>query len=240
MSRTTRYRLIYMLALSAVVVAVARAFAAMDDSKGVIIVLGFVLLLSIGWPLRLRQAWPEYWDGMRLLSDGRARAAAVQFEKFLERLRQQPSLRRWMWLLPSAQSRSIEALTLNRLGDARLAHAEFHESQVAYEAALKIDPQYATPHYNLAVLAGLFGYMDEALEHLAEARRCGHVTASERRLKADIHDVRARCDEAGMWQLLRRECVECGYDLTGNVSGVCPECGCATKSLGKEECEVGP
>jgi len=44
--------------------------------------------------------------------------------------------------------------------------------------------------------------------------------------------------------LLRRRpgvhCAACGYDLTGNVSGRCPECGCATKSLGKEECEVGP
>ncbi len=25
-------------------------------------------------------------------------------------------------------------------------------------------------------------------------------------------------------------CKTCGYDLTGNVSGVCPECGCATKA----------
>jgi hypothetical protein len=35
-------------------------------------------------------------------------------------------------------------------------------------------------------------------------------------------------------------CKRCGYNLTGNVSGRCPECGCATKSLGKEDCEVGP
>jgi len=25
-------------------------------------------------------------------------------------------------------------------------------------------------------------------------------------------------------------CLKCGYNLTGNVSGVCPECGCATKA----------
>ena len=25
-------------------------------------------------------------------------------------------------------------------------------------------------------------------------------------------------------------CVHCGYNLEGNVSGVCPECGCATKA----------
>jgi hypothetical protein len=35
-------------------------------------------------------------------------------------------------------------------------------------------------------------------------------------------------------------CSKCGYNLTGNISGRCPECGCATKSLGKEDCEVGP
>lgn len=35
-------------------------------------------------------------------------------------------------------------------------------------------------------------------------------------------------------------CRVCGYDLRGNVSGRCPECGCATENLGKEECEVGP
>ncbi len=26
-----------------------------------------------------------------------------------------------------------------------------------------------------------------------------------------------------------RRCGNCGYDLTGNVSGTCPECGCAAK-----------
>jgi hypothetical protein len=25
-------------------------------------------------------------------------------------------------------------------------------------------------------------------------------------------------------------CLACGYNLEGNVSGVCPECGCATKA----------
>jgi hypothetical protein len=37
-----------------------------------------------------------------------------------------------------------------------------------------------------------------------------------------------------LWQLDRRpppgHCQRCGYDLTGNVSGQCPECGSATES----------
>ncbi|MEW6253162.1 MAG: hypothetical protein AB1716_21195 [Planctomycetota bacterium] len=46
------------------------------------------------------------------------------------------------------------------------------------------------------------------------------------------------------WRPNRRPCAPgcraCGYDLTGNVSGRCPECGCATESLEKEECQMGP
>ncbi|MGD8454684.1 MAG: hypothetical protein PVJ57_22955 [Phycisphaerae bacterium] len=34
-------------------------------------------------------------------------------------------------------------------------------------------------------------------------------------------------------------CSCCSYNLTGNVSGRCPECGCATESLGKDDGEVG-
>lgn len=35
-------------------------------------------------------------------------------------------------------------------------------------------------------------------------------------------------------------CVSCGYDLRGLPEPRCPECGGATKSQGKEDCEVGP
>ena len=30
-------------------------------------------------------------------------------------------------------------------------------------------------------------------------------------------------------------CLKCGYDLTGNISGVCPECGCAWRSDGRQD-----
>ncbi len=30
--------------------------------------------------------------------------------------------------------------------------------------------------------------------------------------------------------VITRICTNCGYNLTGNTSGICPECGCATKA----------
>jgi len=35
-------------------------------------------------------------------------------------------------------------------------------------------------------------------------------------------------------------CRECDYDLRCNVSGVCPECGCAKESSGKGDCDMSP
>jgi hypothetical protein len=41
------------------------------------------------------------------------------------------------------------------------------------------------------------------------------------------------------WRARRRRrasrgmCIQCGYDLRGNISGVCPECGCATGGVQK-------
>jgi hypothetical protein len=34
-------------------------------------------------------------------------------------------------------------------------------------------------------------------------------------------------------------CLGCGYDLQGNVSGRCPECGRATKNLENGNCDIG-
>ncbi len=46
---------------------------------------------------------------------------------------------------------------------------------------------------------------------------------------ATWHYLTAWCVRRRRAELLRAgQCSECGYDLTGNTSGVCPECGGAT------------
>ncbi len=42
--------------------------------------------------------------------------------------------------------------------------------------------------------------------------------------------VAYRLDWRGL-RLRRGLCVECGYNLTGNVSGVCPECGTPVQAI---------
>jgi hypothetical protein len=37
--------------------------------------------------------------------------------------------------------------------------------------------------------------------------------------------ARRKAKERAEWRRQRGQCPACGYDLTGNVSGVCPECG---------------
>lgn len=42
------------------------------------------------------------------------------------------------------------------------------------------------------------------------------------------------CALRSRWRLRRGYCAECDYCLTGNTSGVCPECGAAIKKFGIE------
>lgn len=41
-----------------------------------------------------------------------------------------------------------------------------------------------------------------------------------------------RADQPAKWAA-EGKCRQCGYDLTGNVSGICPECGTTLKSENK-------
>ncbi|HRS26909.1 MAG: hypothetical protein KBH81_02265 [Phycisphaerae bacterium] len=82
----------------------------------------------------------------------------------------------------------------------------------------------------------------------AACRAVGHITgfgvASFNVLAAPavgvLVGVVARCCERRRRRVTPIACNNCGYDLTGNTSGRCPECGCVTESLRNEECEVGP
>jgi rubrerythrin len=48
-----------------------------------------------------------------------------------------------------------------------------------------------------------------------------------------VHVVRQRRRERSTMRMPANRCDKCGYDLTGNTSGVCPECGSAVKGGGR-------
>jgi uncharacterized RDD family membrane protein YckC len=77
---------------------------------------------------------------------------------------------------------------------------------------------------NLILLAPYLGFIWVALT-MMKGRRVGDFWANTEVIW-DKHRHKTPFDPRGIL------CVSCGYDLTGNISGVCPECGVAVRRPG--------
>jgi tetratricopeptide (TPR) repeat protein len=116
----------------------------------------------------------DLFTGRRLMDARRFAEAIPHFERFLERIRARPALKRLICLSPGIYTRDVEAMTLNNLGIARLEVGELDRVEAPLRRALALDPDYPLPYVNLAHLASLHGDVEAAAAASRSAKRLGY------------------------------------------------------------------
>lgn len=171
MSRTTRYKILYVVILVVVGLAAVAILRTSDYASGAFILVMIVLLL----PGRIQgHYWRDFFRGRRLVADRRFREAEPVFERFLARLNDQPTLKRLIWLSYAIYTRDIGAMSLNNLGVCALEEGRFGEAEKRLQEALSLDSENPLPHFNLAIVYQAIGRPDEARRHWAASQRLGY------------------------------------------------------------------
>lgn len=180
MDRTTRYKLFY-FGLLAAIAAVLFTVALILDQWLAALAIGVLLFI----PGRIqRHFWRDFHEGRGLLESGHPEEAIGCFERFIQRLRDNPRLAGYIWLGSSLYTRSAEAMAQSNLGAAWLSLHRMEEAEVCLRRAIELDNQYPVPWVNLAVLAMLRGETQQARVHLLEAQSRGMSRVSIDRIRA--------------------------------------------------------
>ncbi len=80
----------------------------------------------------------------------------------------------------------------------------------------------------LFILEAILGFVDQSSPSILSQRVVGAVLMTVLTVPTIWLSARV-VSHSGRWGLEQGTCRHCGYDLFGNTSGKCPECGCATK-----------
>lgn len=188
MNRTTRYKLGYLLVLAGLAVG---AWWLLRSAEGPVplIALGLILIL----PGRIQgYFYRDLFRGRRLLSEGQLEASLEHSERFLATVRRRPGLKSLLWLSWSVYTPDVEAMALNNLGAAHLGLGRLDAATRAFEEALRIDPQYPMPVFNLAVIRQVQGDSDEAARLAEKAGELGYSGGGTDRLVQIAQTVMAR------------------------------------------------
>lgn len=195
MTRTARFKIIYLATLAVLgILSAAAVFIAPEGRRtAVMIVLALILFLPgriQGWILR------EHFRGRRLADAGRFEESIRESEAFLARVAREPWRKRAVWLGGVAYSRDIEAMTINNVGVAALHLGDLDKAGASFRRALALDPEYPIPHRNLAVLASMRGDEQAAREEWGEAERLGYTAGRFDDVLREAQRVLAAVEEA--------------------------------------------
>lgn len=173
MTRPLKSKLLYVSAFAVLGGALLALVAYSPYDKRLVLIVAGVLLLLPG---RVQGfVFRDHYRGRRLMATGQLESAVAHFERFLARLRAAPWKKRFIWLAWGFYSWDIEAMTLNNLGVALMGLGEWDAARDRNEEALRVDPKYPVPYFNLAVLAAAQGDEAHARELLARAEALGYA-----------------------------------------------------------------
>ncbi|MEX2151545.1 MAG: tetratricopeptide repeat protein [Steroidobacteraceae bacterium] len=182
MTRTTRYKIQYAVVL---VVGVALAAALswwLRYQVVTLLVIAGILLI----PGRVSGfIWRDFYRSRRLHDLGQYEASLKSSQRFVNHLAERPHLRRYWWLAWAVYSRDPLAMALNNIGSTQLELGMLEEAEASFREALKCDPEYPIPHFNLAVLCMVRNDRLKAEEHANNAVELGYYrNAADRMLHA--------------------------------------------------------
>jgi hypothetical protein len=194
LSRVTRYKIGYIMALALVGGVVFTAARASDSEPWVVFTIVLVLLL----PGRIQGLlFRDLFRGRRDLDRNSSESALGHFNSFLTTIRAQPWRKPALWLSWSIYTPNVEAMAQNNIGAAQLNLGNLDSAQAALNAALALDSQYPLPHANLALVAALRGDPSTAEHHLEAARKLGYRGAGLDRFVSKTQSVLAAVESHG-------------------------------------------
>jgi tetratricopeptide (TPR) repeat protein len=172
MSRVTRYKIGYVVALVALGLLSIPVIRGLGGGAGAMLAVAAVLLV----PGRVQGVFfRDLFQGRRLLDTGHAAEAVPHLERFLQTVHAEPWRKRLLWLSWSIYTPNVEAMALNNLGAARMRLGQLLEAETAFQEALALDPLYPVPQFNIAILHEMRGDRATAERAVAEATRLGYT-----------------------------------------------------------------
>lgn len=185
MTRTTKYRLTKALAI----VGISMVGLALLYMSGFSFWLFIFLVMLLASPALIQaRSWRDYMRGQHLLAKKKHLEAIVFFERFLEKIRRRPELKKLIWLNASPYTRDVEVMALVNLGVCRLQTNELKKAEAAFTAARELDPDSPLPYYNLALTSQARDKEEQAREHLDKAEALGFKRTSIDRVRDMLND----------------------------------------------------
>lgn len=196
MNRTTRLKLLYLIALLALGSATFATVATLYKRGEVIAVALVVLLLVV--PGRVQGFFfRDLFKGRRLLQMNRPREALTHLHAFATHVRQRRRQKRLIWLAGSIYTTDVEAMTWNNIGVACANLRSWDEAKAAAAEALRLDEEYPLPHMVLAQISLVEGDRKAAEHHLRRATALGYRATSLDQLVHNMQGLLAKVEGQG-------------------------------------------